>query len=154
MRAIVNDWDAAISTELLARFAGDSRDFSSEDSTDDREDGDHEVDGESSVARFPAFLAVEGGVPLILLRNLTQTGKLLPHDTMHVLPRIPLTNVEGGFAFRSDKGSFPVAIIFWTVDKLHSVMGELDIAVCRVTDVVRACVLSYSMPSYGRGVLL
>lgn len=180
-----NDSVVAINMELLLRFAGENHLFFSEDTADHDGDEGFEMSTENlqqiELAGLPSSrLNLKLGVPVMLLRNIdfssglnngsrmiltrigtyTLQGRLLggDHDgELHVIPRIPLTSIEGELPFTLTRRQFPVRVCFaMTINKsqgqsLNTVgldlrlpvfcHGQLYVALSRVTDVAKMTVL-------------
>lgn len=177
----------AINMELLLRFAGDNHLFFSEDKANHDGDGDgYEMSTENlqqiELAGLPSSrLNLKLGVPIMLLRNLdfssglnngsrliltrigtyTLQGRLMGGDhagELHIIPRIPLTSVEGDLPFTLTRRQFPVRVCFaMTINKsqgqsLNTVgldlqlpvfcHGQLYVALSRMTDVANMTILS------------
>lgn len=144
-----NDSVVAMNTELLLQFAGENHLFFSEDTADHSGDERYEMSIKNllqlELLELPlSQLNLKLGAPVMLLRNMdflsglnnwsqiiltrigmyTLQGRLLggDHDReLHIIPRIPLTSVEGEFSFTLTQRQFPVRLCFaMTINKSQS----------------------------------
>lgn len=180
-----NDSVVAMNMDLLLWFAGENYLFFSEDTADHDGDDGYEMSTENlqqlELAGLPSSrLNLRLGVPVMLLRNMdfssglnngsrliltrigtyTLQGRLLggDHDgELHIIPRIPLTSVEGELPFTLTRRQFPVQVCFaMTINKSQGQLlntvgidlrlpvfchGQLYVALSRVTDVAKMTVL-------------
>lgn len=171
--------------ELLVRFAGEDHEIFSEDAADGNDNDGFEMSSKNlqqlETAGLPSSkLHLKLGAPVMLLRNIDQPGglnngsrliltrigrynlegRLLggDHDgELKIIPRIPLTSVQGELPFILTRRQFPVRLCFaMTINKsqgqsLNTVgldlrlplfcHGHLYVALSRVTDVSRMTVL-------------
>lgn len=174
-----------INTELLLRFAREDHEIFSEDSADGNDEDGFEISTENLQQwETPGLsfskLHLKLGAPVMLLRNIDQSGGLnndsqliltrigrynlegqhfgRDHDgELKIIPRIPLTSVEGELSFIFTQRQFPVRSCFaMTINKSQSQSlktvglnlcllvfchGQLYVALSRVTDVAKMTVL-------------
>ena len=180
-----NEAVLAMNMELLLRFAGEDHQIFSEDSADGNGDEGFEMSTENlqqlETPNLPSSkLHLKLGAPVMLLRNIDQPGGLNnrsrliltrigrynlegqllggDHDGgLKIIPRIPLTSVEGEQPFILTRRQFPVRLCFaMTTNKSQdqslntacldlrspvSCHGQLYVALSWVTGVSRMTVL-------------
>lgn len=135
-----------MNTELLLRFAGEDHEIFSKDSADGNDEDEFEISTENlQQLETPGLLSsklhLKLGAPVMLLRNIDQSGGLNngsrliltrigqynledqllggDHDgKLKIIPRIPLTSVEGELLFILTQRQFPVRLCFaMTINK-------------------------------------
>ena len=188
----LNETAMEINADLLNLMAGEARILHSVDSTDADDEIAQGWAAESLEQLRPAGLplsklAIKVGAPVMLLRNLNQTdglnngsrmivtkigrycleGRLSggDHDgQLRIIPRIPLSSVEGDLSFILTRRQFPVRLCFaMTVNKSQGqslnvvgvdlrtpvfTHGQLYVALSRVTNVAN---LTVQLPPRGNG---